>query len=313
MAGGMQARLMAAMLLNAAGDAARATLPARLAGRLGLHPRLLRLAPGGTAILSAPATGPGPLWCLLDPADVLSLTEPCPTGNPLDLWRALSLRLPDLLPLRLALLSWDIVPVADGGRVHAVRRSVLAAATATLATAGFRPDRLGVVGEDGVDFLRLDGVRLRRAGGRALLLAGALWLAAAIPPLAWAGFLTWDTNRLEQALAHDAAVVREAADMRDRIAFLAEQQRTGGLLLAQPPSGPLLDLVAELLPDDAVLVELSMGRDGTRLRGRAGDAGAVLARLRSHPAFADARFAMPITPTPDSKAELFTIAAGGTP
>lgn len=310
---GMEIRLLAATLLDMAGDAARAALPARLAWRLGLHPRLLHLAPGGTSIQSPPPVGAGPLWCLLDPADVLSLDEPCPAGNVLDLWRILSLRLPDLLPLRPELLAWDIVPTTEGGRLHAVRRSVLAAATHTLAGAGLRCDRLGVAGEEDVDFLRLDGGRLRRGGGRALLVASALWLGAALPPLAWAGLIAWDIDRLETALAADAVAVREVADMRDRIAFLAEQQRTGGLLLAQPPRGPLLDLVAELLPDDAVLVELSLREDGMRLRGRAADAGAVLARLRAYPAFADARFATPITPTADGQAELFTIATGGVP
>lgn len=308
-----EARLLAGMLLDAVGDAGRATLPARLIRWLGLEPRLLRLAPGGGSIISVPESGHGPLWCLLDPADVLSLDEPCPASNVMDIWRVVSLRLPELLPLRPDLLSIDIVPSKDGGRVHAVRKSVLDRATQTLASAGLRPARLGVEGEDGVDFLRLDAGRLLRACGRMALMTSFVWAGAAVAPLVLAGYLSWDTGKLEAMLVRDAEAVREAADMRDRIAFMAEQQRSGGLLLAQPPRGPLLDLIAELLPDDAVLTELSIGPDGIRLRGRAADAGALLARLRSNPVFADARFAMPITPTPDGKAEVFAIATGGTP
>jgi hypothetical protein len=241
------------------------------------------------------------------------MTEPCPADNPMDLWQALSLRMPDLLPLQPALLSWDIVPVAEGGRVHVVRNSVLNAVAVTLAHAGVRADRLGVVGEEGVDFLRLDGRRLHRCAGYFMSVTAALWLGIALPPLAWAGYIAWDINRQEQVLARDAPTVRAAAEMRDRLAFLAEQQRTGDLLLAQSPRGPMLDLVTELLPDDAVLVELSIGPDGVRLRGRSGDAGALVARLRAHPAFADARLATPITPTPDGKAEMFTISSGPAP
>ncbi|MBJ7418187.1 MAG: PilN domain-containing protein [Niveispirillum sp.] len=313
MAGWGRVRLAVALLLDAGGDAARSALPARLADRLGFSPRLLRLAPGGTGILSAPPPGPGPVWCRLDPSDVLSMTAACPAANPLDLWQALSLRMPELLPLQPALLSWDIVPTERGGRIHAVRRSVLEAAAATLADAGIRADRLGVEGEAGVDFLRLDGRRLRRSGGRLLAVAACLWLGAVLPPAAWAGFVIWDTARLERALAQDAQAVRDAAEMRDRLAFLAEQQRTGNLLLAQPPRGPLLDLIAALLPDDAVLAELSIAQDGVRLRGRASDAGSLVTALRQHPAFADARLATPITRTPDGTADMFTIVSGGAP
>lgn len=308
---GRDAQLLAALLLDGVGDAARAALPVRLIDRLGLRPRLVRLAPGGTSVLLPDPAGVGPIWGLLDPGDVLRLDEPCPANHALDLWRVLSLRLPDLLPLRPDLLAWDIVPTGGGGRIYAVRRSVLAAAAATISAAGWRCDRLGVAGEDGVDFLRLDGRRLRRAGGRALLLTACLWLGAVLPPLAWAGFMAWDVAKLETALARDVASVREVADMRDRIAFLAEQQRTGGLLLSQPPRGPLLDRVAALLPDDAVLVEMSLDEGGMRLRGRAADAGAVLARLRADAAFADARFANPIIPTSNGQGEIFTIATGG--
>lgn len=313
MVGWERARLAVALLLDAGGDAARSTLPRRLSDRLGLCPRLLRLAPGGRHILSGLPSGPGPVWCLLDPSDVLRMTEPCPATNPLDLWQVLSLRMPELLPLQPSLLSWDIVPAAEGGRIYAVRRSVLDAAAVTLAAAGIRADRLGVAGETGVDFLRLDARRLQRSAIRILSVAACLWLGVALPPLAWAGFLTWDTARLERVLAQDAQAVRDAAEMRDRLAFLAEQQRSGNLLLAQPPRGPLLDLIAELLPDDAVLAELSIAQDGVRLRGRASDAGSLVTLLRGNPAFADARLATPITRTPDGTADLFTIVSGGAP
>lgn len=313
MTGWERARLVVALLLDAGGEAARAILPDGLARWLGFCPRLVRLAPGAARFLSAPPPGPGPIWCLLDRADVLSMTEPCPAANPLDLWQVLSLRMPELLPLQPSFLAWDIVPVAQGGRLHVTRRTVLDTAAATLANAGIRADRLGVEGEAGVDFLRLDGRRLRRGSGRLLKVVAALWVGGALLPLASAGFLSWDTARLEQKLTQDAQAIREVAEIRDRLAFLAEQQRSGDLLLAQSPRGHMLDLIAGLLPDDAVLAELSIAQDGIRLRGRAVDASSLVSVLRQHPAFSEARLATPITRTPDGTADLFTIVSGAVP
>lgn len=306
----LTARLLLAISLDGIGDAARATLTAAFCRCLGLTPRLLQLSPGAGSMATPVPSGAGPVWCLLSPSDVLELTQQSPATNLLDLWRALSMNITELLPLKSELVAWDIVPAEHGGQIYIVRRTILDTAVNTVRAAGLEPDRIGVTGNAAVDFRRLQVARLRRKAMTALTFTVTLWLGIVLPPALWAGYLNWDTRRIEAILAQQAVAVHETADMRARIAFLAEEQRTGGLLLSQPARMPLLDLIAELLPDDAVLVELSLQKDAVRLRGRTADAGALLAQIRAHPRFTDARFATPIAPAPDGKAELFTIVSG---
>jgi len=103
-------------------------------------------------------------------------------------------------------------------------------------------------------------------------------------------------DRLTQAVAAARGTAeqvetsrRQADEIADRLAFLAEQR-------AQGQVGPWLEALTHALPDGTWVVDVERHGKSLRIKGYSTAAGALTELLDAVPGFANARFTAPLTP-----------------
>ncbi|MBB6253386.1 PilN domain-containing protein [Nitrospirillum iridis] len=289
-----RARLLAllASTVDGVADGFAWALPTRFSRYLGLLPRVVRLPPGGEGAVGS--VGRGPARLVLDAQDVYTIDLPLPRGVSVDPWAQARMQAHRFMPLKPALLAWDLVTLREAGqrfaRVSMVRRAVLDAALRSntgvieVTTDGVRPQP---------QFLRLEPRRLRLRALRILILLAVPVLTVPVPLLLATWILDQQTRHMEQKLKALSEDVKAVRMLRERAEVLGNVLDHSGGLLVQPSRGRLLDEVARVLPDDAWLQELSMSADGLVLQGRSANAEDVLARFRDEPLFTDVHLSTP--------------------
>jgi general secretion pathway protein L len=251
------------------------------------------------------------------PAQVLRRTIDLPVSVVENLREVLELELDRHTPFRPAEVYFDhrIAGFDDDGKRVLVELAVvprrLADRALSIARAlGFPPERVGIAGEDGIDFLRAEGeieadgpaqgmaARLGLAGGLALLLL-LPWLALKM------------TEQREEARA--AEMREQAAEtdlLRKEVETLLGRNRS---LPLRKQNGPtlmgVLEELATILPDGTWVAELRL--DGTKLSlvGYSRSASALIAVIEDSYLFSATEFASPVMPDPTLNAERFHLIA----
>ena len=202
----------------------------------------------------------------------------------------------------------------DGKRVlvelAVVPRRLADRALAIARALGFRPERIGIAGEDGIDFLRgeadgeIDWPGQSRIANIGLGLGVALLLL--LPWLA----LKFTEQREEARVAELRQEAASTDALRKEVQVLLKRNRS---LPLRKQNGPtlmaVLDELARILPDGTWVAELRLEGAKLSLVGYSASASALIAVLEDSDLFSGTDFASPVMPDPALHAERFHLVA----
>jgi general secretion pathway protein L len=246
------------------------------------------------------------------PSQVLRRTIDLPVSVVENLREVLELELDRHTPFRPADVYFDhrITGFDDGGRrvlveLMVVPRKLADRALAVARALGFPPDRTGVAGEDGINFLN-SGDRDTDSPGqtRTTRIALALGLALLLL-LPW--FALKYTARQEEMRMNELRQEAAATDkLRGEVQMLLKRDRN---LPLRKQSGPMLmsvlEELARVLPDKTWIAELRMEGDKLSLVGYSASASALIAIIEQSDLFSGTDFGSPVMPDPALHAERF--------
>jgi general secretion pathway protein L len=251
------------------------------------------------------------------PAQVLRRTIDLPVSVVENLREVLELELDRHTPFRPNEVYFDqrIAGFDDGGKRVLVELAVvprrLADRALSIARAlGFPPERVGIAGEEGIDFLRAESDA--DADGPAQGKAARLWVGVGVVLLL---LLPWVALKMTQDREESRVIemrqrAAETDALRKEIATLLSRNRS---LPLRKQSGPtlmsVLEELASILPDGTWVAELRL--DGTKLSmiGYSRSASALVAVIEESNLFSDTEFASPVMPDPTLNAERFHLVA----
>lgn len=198
-------------------------------------------------------------------------------------------------------------------RVNVVLRTFLDPLLERLREMGLPSDRVGVVGEaDEVDLLPPE----RRPRERPLVrrLQWTLAVMALVLSAMAAALPLWQQRSLVQDLMRQETAARRQAEsvvaLRERLDESIESSR---FLLQKRQASPLIvELLNELtviLPDSTWVEHLDIRGSEVQLRGKSGEASALIGLLEASPYFQGVTFRSPITADPRSGRDRFFLAA----
>ncbi|MDF2763989.1 MAG: fimbrial assembly protein [Rhodospirillales bacterium] len=251
------------------------------------------------------------------PGQVLRRTIDLPVSVVENLREVLELELDRHTPFRPAEVYFDhrVAGFDDGGKrvlveIAVVPRRLADRALSIARALGFPPERVGIAGEDGIDFLRAEGeaeaegpsegavARLGVAAGLALLLL-LPWMALKL------------TEQREEARA--AELRQEAAEtdaLRKEIDTLIGRNRS---LPLRKQNGPtlmaVLEELASILPDGTWVAELRLEGPKLSLVGYSQSASGLIAVIEQSDLFSASEFASPVMPDATLDAERFHLIA----
>ena len=247
------------------------------------------------------------------PGQVLRRTIDLPVSVVENLREVLELELDRHTPFRPTDVYFDyrIAGFDDGGRRVRVELTVVPRRLADRALAiaralDFPPERAGIAGEDGINFLRADGEGDAEAPGQTRTTRIALGLGLAlILLLPWLALKY--TERHEEARV--AELRQEAAStdaLRSEVEVLLKRNRS---LPLRKQNGPtlmaLLEELARVLPEGTWVAELRLEGEKLSLVGYSASASALIAIIEDSDLFSGTDFASPVTPDPALHAERF--------
>lgn len=252
------------------------------------------------------------------PGQALRRTIELPVSVVENLREVLELELDRHTPFRPADVYFDhrIAGFDDGGKrvlveLAVVPRRVADRMLAVARALGFPPERVGIAGEDGVNFLRTEGDGDAEAPGqtRGKRVALGLGLALLLLLLPWLALKF--TERREEARM--AELRQEAAStdvLRSEVEMLLKRNR---ILPLRKQNGPTLLAVLEelsrVLPDGTWVAELRLEGGKLSLVGYSASASALIAVIEDSDLFLDTDFASPIMPDTALHAERFHLVA----
>jgi general secretion pathway protein L len=248
---------------------------------------------------------------------VLRRTIDLPVSVVENLREVLELELDRHTPFRPAEVYFDhrIAGFDDGGRrvlveLAVVQRRLADRALSIARALGYPPERVGIAGEDGIDFLRAegDGEFEGQAQSRAarIGIAVGVVLLLVLPWLALKMTQTHEEVRMtqmrEQAAQTDA-LRKEVQVLLARNRSLPMRKQTGPTLMS------VLEELANILPDGTWVAELRLDGPKLSLVGYSGSASALIAVIEESALFSQTEFASPMMPDPTLHAERFHIVA----
>ncbi len=160
-----------------------------------------------------------------------------------------------------------------------------------------------------IDLWRGKADPMARRARRLVVLGAAAAAAVVVPLVAVSGYLAYAAeNRLEGLEARSAAARRALQDAigggkGSREAALTDAKRPDTAMVV------LIDRFARALPKDTVLRGLEIEEERIRLTGFSAAAPALIAQLEASGALRGARFAAPVTRTPDGRDSFEIVAA----
>jgi general secretion pathway protein L len=251
------------------------------------------------------------------PGQVLRRTVDLPVSVVENLREVLELELDRHTPFRPAEVYFDhrVAGFDDWGKRVLVELAVvprrLADRALSIARAlGYPPERVGIAGEDGIDFLGAEGEsesdgqsqsRTAQIGiGVAMLLLLVLpWLA-----------LKMTETREEARMAEMREQAAETDGLRKEIQMLLARNRS---LPLRKQTGPtlmsVLEELAHILPDGTWVAELRLEGPKLSLVGYSASASALIAVIEQSDLFSATEFASPVMPDPALHAERFHLIA----
>jgi general secretion pathway protein L len=217
--------------------------------------------------------------------------------------------------------DYSVEPMADESRRLLITVSVvpkgLVAGVIAAVSAG-RPQRLELVARPARGGERRLVVGLGGGGGASQRLAlrrvvagvvgGSigLFLLVAIGANWWLSSLAAETDDLQAAIS-DRQRLLGAATKADGSKAVDEPTRLRRLKAGEPSAVELLDLLSQLLPDDAYLTEFSIDHQRVRLIGISRDVSKLIPAIESSPRFGAAVFASPTTRLAQDQGDRFHI------
>ena len=258
------------------------------------------------------------IWLGLAPSQVLRRTLELPVAVVENLREVLELELDRHTPFKPEDVYFDhrIAGFDDGGKrvvveLGVVPRRLVERSLAIARALGFPPERVGVAGEDGMDFLRAGGesdaeMPRQTLIGRLAVTVG-LTLLILLPWFALRQTLTREEARLvelkEQATATDA-LRTEVQGLLKRNRQLIERKQQGARVVT------VMEELTRLLPDGTWVAELRIQDGKISLVGYSGSASALIGLIEASDLFSEAQFASPVLPDPVIGAERFHLVAG---
>lgn len=248
---------------------------------------------------------------------VLRRTIDLPVSVVENLREVLELELDRHTPFRPAEVYFDhrIAGFDDDGKrvlveLVVVPRRLADRALAVARALGFPPERVGVAGEDGIDFLRAEGeADLERAAHGSFARIGIGVGVALLLLLPWFA-LKLTLQREETHMLAMRAEARETDALRKEVEELLHRNR--GLPLRKQNGPTLMSVLEELagiLPDGTWVAELRLEGAKLSLIGYSGSASALIAVIEESDLFSATEFASPVLPDPTVRAERFHLVA----
>lgn len=278
------------------------------------------LDPAGIASLRAAVGGRGgPLEVQLPPGMMLEHSVVLPLAAERDPERVLGYEMDRLTPFAASDLFWSwLIERRDRARAQLhlrlalVPRAQVAAALQALGSAGLLPVALRGANGRRISLEGTGGGRWRRRTAIGLGVGcTVLAIAAAAIPFVQQ---SRESRRIEAQIASLRPAVDQAEALRRRLAGAAAVQ---DVLAAQRARvGDPLEVIAALsdvLPDDAVLTDLSLRERQLAISGQALSAAKLIPALAADPAFRNPAFAAPVTRNDTVHREGFSIRAEAAP
>jgi general secretion pathway protein L len=197
------------------------------------------------------------------------------------------------------LVELAVVPRRLADRVLAIARAL-----------GFKPERLGIAGEDGIDFMRGEQEGDAETPGQSR--AARLGLGVGLALLLLLPLLALKlTERREQARVAELREQAASTDtLRKEVEILLKRNRELPLRKQTGPSlMAVLDELATILPDGTWVAELRLEGSKLMLVGYSASASALIAVIEESDLFSGADFASPVMPDPALRAERFHLTA----
>jgi general secretion pathway protein L len=251
------------------------------------------------------------------PAQVLRRTVDLPVSVVENLREVLELELDRHTPFRPGEVYFDhrIAGFDDGGKRVLVELAVvprrLADRALSIARAlGYPPERVGIAGEDGIDFLRAeeDGESDGPAHGRVAQLGIGLGVVLLLL-LPWVALKMTQTREegrmagLREQAAQTDALRKEVQILLGRNRSLPLRKQTGPTLMS------VLEELANILPDGTWVAELRLDGPKLSLVGYSASASALIAVIEESNLFSGTEFASPVMPDSTVHAERFHLVA----
>jgi general secretion pathway protein L len=197
------------------------------------------------------------------------------------------------------LVELAVVPRRLADRVLAIARAL-----------GFKPERLGIAGEDGIDFMRGEQEGDAETPGQSRVarigLGVGLALLLLLPLLA----LKFTERREEARVAELREQAASTDTLRKEVEMLLKRNRELPLRKQTGPSlMAVLDELATILPDGTWVAELRLEGSKLMLVGYSASASALIAVIEESDLFSGADFASPVMPDPALRAERFHLTA----
>lgn len=253
----------------------------------------------------------------LAPGQALRRTIELPVSVVENLREVLELELDRHTPFQPADVYFDhrIAGFDDGGKRVLVELAVVPRRLADrmLAVAralGFPPERVGIAGEDGINFLRTEGDGDTEAPGQTRGARVALGLGLALLLLLPWLALKFTERREEARVAELRQEAASTATLRSEVAMLLKRNRNLPLRKQNDPTLlAVLEELSRVLPNGTWVVELRLEVDKLSLVGYSASASALIAVIENSDLFTGADFASPVTPDPGLHAERFHLVA----
>ena len=247
------------------------------------------------------------------PAQVLRRTIDLPVSVVENLREVLELELDRHTPFRPSEVYFDhrIAGFEDEGKrvlveLVVVPRRLADRVLAIARALGFKPERVGIAGEDGIDFVRGEGESEFEAPGQSRTARIGLGLGLALLLLLPLFALKFTERREETRMAElrrqaasTDALRKEVEELLKRNRELPLRKQTGPTLMA------VLDELARILPDGTWVAELRLEGAKLFLVGYSASASALIAILEDSNLFSGTDFASPVMPDPTLHAERF--------
>ena len=251
------------------------------------------------------------------PAQVLRRTIGLPVSVVENLREVLELELDRHTPFRPGEVYFDhrIAGFEDEGKRVLVELAVvprrLADRVLAIARAlGFKPERVGIAGEDGIDFLRGEHEGELEVPGQSRAARIGLGLGLALLLLLPLLALKFTERREEARMAELREQAASTDALRKEVDILLKRNRE---LPLRKQSGPtlmaVLDELARILPDGTWVAELRLEGPKLMLVGYSASASGLIAVIEESELFSGADFASPVMPDPALRAERFHLTA----